>query len=187
MYRICTSAIKVDDIDTAKKFLMLLKSQKQTSASDILQAAIVEFHLCLYNKDANGAEDALKTVLTKHTSLDGAAISENAEYLRLLSRVTIEVCAVNNMSLAKSCLCRIIEITCSSPEGPDGLYIDHVFRNYLNVILGPNMGSSAGEIPSPEDHIDILSQGLQIIDKFKVDSFSSDPKKRAEIFLLLAG
>ena len=169
----------------ATKFLSQLRCQNHGSSCNILRAAIVDFHLCLHKGDTNGAEITLKTALAKphgHQNLDGTPTAENAEYLHLLSRATSEVYDSQNLTLAKTCICSIVDGISECKNEPEGLYIDQVFCNYIYIVSGKANNDSH----VPED-IRILSQGLRIIDRFGVTAFASEERRRSEVFAMIAG
>ena len=184
LFQICTNAIQSNDVPTAKEYFSLLQSRGQASltAANMLRIAIVEFQIMVHNGDIDSAEKALRTCLTRQHSLDHSS-PETREYIRLLSSVALEVCDLQSKSLAKTCLRRIVDEAAAAKDYPEGLYIDKVFNNYVNIVSSVDKE----ERPSPAEDLSVLAQGLRIIDRFGVQAFCSDDAQRIETLKALAG
>lgn len=186
LFRICKHAIKTNEIQVAKNHLMQLKCRGQFTACDTLRIAIVDFHILLQSGDSEGAEAALRSCLVRPASLDGTSGCQSSDFLQLLATETMDVHGSGCVTLARTCIRRIVESLTADAEPPSRMYVDHVFRNYVSLSVDSESQTILDGCLVSEA-LFVLAQALCFIDRYGIRCFSCGELKEGQTLALLSG
>jgi hypothetical protein len=165
---------------------MQLKCRGQFTACDTLRIAIIDFHLLLQSGDSDGAEAALRSCLVRPAALDGTSGCQSSDFLQLLATETVDMHGSGCVTLARTCIRRIVESLTADAEPPPRMYVDHVFRNYVSLSVDMQ-SQKILDGDSVSEALFVLAQALCFIDRHGINCFSCGESKPEQTLGLLSG